>query len=216
MENNIIEFPDEIEALLFTRDFEELSPYEVRSVLGYMTEEEYSIKRLLIRMSKGRLQDRAVEIAPEPSTKYRLENALRRRHMKRAPFRRYFDFLGYQVPVYRFALTFLILATVYFSVDSGSDPRVEYITERDTVYLEKPYYIYDTVFAPVKAIKTRTVSGSVRSRFIGANGKYGPGNEVPMYYSNNVESVLEVSRKQKYGSSCSDDEKFMQYLTKVY
>jgi hypothetical protein len=213
MENERKQLPDDIENLIFYKDYDNLSKYEVQSVAELMSESEYRLLREVARSSREYLTEKSAQLEPEPATKEMLMQRLNRKNSSPSVLNRYFGFLGYRLPVYRFALTFMLLVFIYFNYDTGK--QAEYITipEKDTVFIEKPVLVYDTVKIENITVKHATYRRDNSRNIMITAIPNDSSHKIPKYYNNNSAGLIMASRQQKYGSAYSDDEKYMKFLT---
>lgn len=213
MENDNRYVPEEIDNLLFEKDYEELTRYEIHSVSEYMTESEYRKARGIIYSSRDYLVDNRNSITPAVDIKEKLIKVYRKKHITAKPFIGILGLLNYPVPVYRFATALVILMAVYFFFDGSHTPDKIILSATDTVYYETPVPVHDTVYIAREIIKYTASKNkhNIKRGILLADTSY----LMPGYYGTNTSKVVEISRRLKYGSAFSDDEKYMKYLTIV-
>lgn len=210
MEDNLSNIPDEIESLLFGKDYGELSVYEKHTVSEYMSETDYSRSRAIIRTSKDILA-KSGSVLPAPDIRDNLILEFRKKHNPAKSGGSILRLFQHSVPAYRFAAAIVVIIASLLYFDKDKEMKNVLIADLDTVYISEPSPVSDTIYKTIEIIKLVPAKQrlSPKSEILLADSSM----PVPDYYGNNTARVIEAVLAQKYGTAFSDDEKYMKFLT---
>ncbi len=201
---------EEIESMMFAKDFSELNDYEKHTVSELMSECEYARLRAIIRSTR-RYYAGKPEIGPAREIGGSLIKEFRKKHKKIKAANGFIALMGYPVPAYRAAaaMVAVIAALLYFG--KGTETDNVFTNPNDTVYVTNTIPVPDTIYMTKEIIKTagRNQNGPQRQDILLADTAM----PAPDFYGSNTASVVEAVRTQKYGTAFSDDEKYMKFLT---
>lgn len=140
MEANIFDAIPGFDRLLEQKTFEALTCRERGQVLQYISEEEYNRFRQSVLVAQHGTLRRKSPLAPDPSVKSRL--------MQRSGTAEGFlsRILGYRIPAYQAGLAASVLLFLVFYLLVQNDPVPAVIAVADTVYVDRPVLLKDTVW----------------------------------------------------------------------
>ncbi len=217
MEENSSNPEQNLELLLLTRSFAELSDEEKGFVLSQMTSDEYETCREAVAGSRQVFANEFSSNRPDPLILDRLLKAFppdqKSRSYLSVIIRSIFTF---RIPLYQPALAVAALLTGLFFLPGRNYETVRYIARTDTVYLERSVTVpnagstksyQDKTTRPVIALK---VSNSGKGR------KKNPGSmqATPSHdqYVRGSYEKIRLLALNKGGSSARDDSSLMRLL----
>jgi hypothetical protein len=138
MEESLFEKIPQLEELLETKTFSELSGREQEAVTQYMKQEEYNAYHEIILKSKNRFAYENKTITPDPAIHERL---LAKMENKRPHQPSVFDILHKllttRVPVYQPAFAIAAIVVLFIILNNKSHETIRYLARNDTIYLGK-------------------------------------------------------------------------------
>jgi hypothetical protein len=139
MEESLFEKIPQLERLLETKSFSELSDWEKEAVTQHITQEEYDSYHELILESKGQFAHEHMTVTPNPEIHRRLLEKMNNRKPHRISVSQMFHkLITFRIPVYQPAFVVVVLAIILFFMNNRSHETIRYIARNDTIYLEKP------------------------------------------------------------------------------
>ncbi len=217
MAENLFEHMPELERLMETRSFGELTLVEREQVLRNVSEEEYESCRAVILAGKLEFGQEKKALVPDPAIRERL---LRSMGGSEASQMRVMDhfmrFLGFRIPVYQPVMAAACLAILFIFLYNRKPETVRYLVSTDTVYMEKPVAAkhspvpsglmaeHHVTFAPGKTgrLKPTPVPSQARKRAF-----------IPQdQFVENAYQKIELAGQLKAGHTASDDSVLMRFL----
>jgi hypothetical protein len=158
MEENIFDALPGFDRMLEQKTFEELSDRERNLVLQFITEEDYTLFRESVVISQKRRSngDPATTITPDPSVKNRLMQTFRPDENSPSPTvpGTLSRFLSYRIPLYQAGLAASVLLFLVFYLFLQNYRMPVRVAVADTVYVDKPVLLKDTVWLEKPEVKT--------------------------------------------------------------
>ncbi|MEI6455672.1 MAG: hypothetical protein WCO93_05235 [bacterium] len=164
MEENIFDALPGFDRLLRQKSFDELSGTERDLVLRFITEADYTRFRESVMVASNRRGSGspAATITPDPSVKNRLMQTFRQDENSvpdTAPGT-LLRFLSYRIPLYQAGLAASVLLFLVFYLFLQNYRMTGQVAVADTVYIDKPVLMKDTVWLEKPEAKT---PGSARA-----------------------------------------------------
>jgi hypothetical protein len=138
MEESLFEKIPQLEKLLETKSFSELSSMEKEAVTKHMKQDEYDVYHEIILKSKNRFAYENKTITPDPTILNRLlEKMENKRSRRTGVFDMFHKLITFRIPVYQPAFAVTIIAVLFFILNNRSHETIRYLARNDTIYLEK-------------------------------------------------------------------------------
>ena len=217
MEESLFEKIPQLEKLLETKSFSELSGREKEAVTQHITQEEYDSYHELILESKGQFAHEQHTNVPNPEI-YRslLEKMNDSKPHGITISEMFHKLITFRIPVYQPAFVVVVLAVVLFLLNNRSHETIRYIARIDTIYLEKPSPALPIKIAPsLKAVTTSSASigktdskTQVHPEMIAKSLIHTPNDQ----YVENAYQKIHLATLFKRGHTALDDSALMKLL----
>lgn len=206
-----------LERLLLTRSFNDLSEDEKGFILSQMTADEYDACREVVTGSRKTFADEFAVNRPDPVILGRLQQAMHRKETNRYRFYEIIrSIFTFRIPLYQPALAFTALLFILLILRGKDFETVRYIARTDTVYLEKqsPAPVADPKYSVKEkeagAIPEKTFRQDRKEREKGTvQSQRQPSRD--QYVRSSYEKIHLLAQSRK-GSSARDDSSLMRLL----
>ena len=220
MEEHIFDKVPELEILLESRSFSDLTESEKERVLEYLTQEEYDTYRNVILESRKQFVHEMGVNKPGPELRTGLLNLMSRKKRRGIALKEILNkVITYRIPVYQPAFTIAILVILFFTLNNKGGETVRYIAQRDTVYLESPAHAMPQ---PTPSLTTEgrmmVKAHKVVSKMQPSSGKadiniiQSPSNQ----YIENAYQKIRLLTSYKAGHTALEDSALMKLLVAAY
>jgi hypothetical protein len=149
MEESIFDALPGFDRLLEQKSFEALTAQEREQVLRYISADDYIRMRDAVLVTQHGTRRSASPVVPDPSVKSRLMQrpGARGNSSLRSVHRSFSRIIGYRIPAYQAALaaSVLLFMVIYLLRDNDRIPAR--IAVADTVYVDRPVLLKDTVMS---------------------------------------------------------------------
>jgi len=139
MEENLFNIVPNLEMLLLTKSYKELTKEEFDEISKFLSDEEYKILRNTILEVKASLNKESDKIHPLPSTKKHLTNLIIEKQIsvKKNKVFTLHNIINYKIPFYQTAAAVLIFIVSITLIKFKPVEVITYRNKTDTVYVDK-------------------------------------------------------------------------------
>jgi len=218
MEEHLFEKIPDLDRLLETRSFDDLTSREKEEILRYMKREDYDSYRETIIRSKMLFAAEEKILRADPAIRAKLLTRMKQRERVTehglSSFLR--AMLTYRIPAYPPAFAIAVLAIFFFLLYNEKPGTIQYLTKTDTIYMEKKTTRNESTGTmqgtTMKAGKSNGQPGQTTIREKPATAR--PGRHIPSrdQFVTNAYQKIEFAKMSKRGSNASDDSALMKFL----